>query len=76
MVLDTKQVIFSSVRIIEDYQLFLRKSQVVKIQPIVDFITRVEVVSVGSALSQASSVCLIPGWKKGERWSEAREISA
>ena len=58
------------------FLMFLRKSQVVKIQPIVDFITRVEVVSVCSALSQASFVCfcLFPRSKKGERWSGAREI--
>ena len=41
------------------FLMFLRKAQVVKIQPIVAFVIRVEVVCVGYALSQASFVCFL-----------------
>ncbi len=46
VVFDTKQMKSSSVRMTDDRWIVLRKSQVDKIYPIVDFVTRVVVVCV------------------------------
>ena len=55
---------------------FEKKSRVVKIQPIVEFVTRVEVVCVVFCLKSGFFCLLFRVWEKGERWSGAREMLA
>ena len=64
------------VRMIDNNWLLFRKSQVVKIQPIVEFVTRVEVVWVVFCLESGFFCLLFRVWEKGERWSGAREMLA
>ena len=63
-----------SVRMIDIRWSVLRKSQVVKIYPIMDFVTRVVVVFVVFCLESGFFCFVCSEWKMGERWSGAREI--